>query len=76
MKHSEIFYNDIYSLINNLLINNKNYTNGYYSALYDYNSRTQPFNKLLEDTKERAKYILDRMESEKHLIDEEKEKYD
>lgn len=64
----EIFYNGIYSFINNLLIDNPNYTNNQYfdNGISDL-SNTR---KLIEDTKGRAKYILERVKETKHLIDD------
>ena len=65
LKQEEIFYNDIKTLIENLLINNKNYRNDYY---YDKYRGTFDYSKLLDDIKESSEYILERMEREKHLI--------
>lgn len=62
---SDIFFNNIRSLINNLLINNVNYSNNYY--LNDFGFST--YKKVIFDTQKRAKYILERMESNKHLIE-------
>lgn len=55
-----IFLDRIKLLINNLLIDNHNYKGNYFmdSSKYD----------LLEDTKERAKYIIEEIERTKHLI--------
>ncbi|MFA5395441.1 MAG: hypothetical protein WC346_05405 [Methanogenium sp.] len=56
----KVFYDHIFSLIKNLLIDNINYKTCYYSdkSVYD----------LKEDTKERSNYILAEMEKTKHLI--------
>jgi len=56
----EVFYNSLYNLIHNLLIANPNYENGYH-----YNGTVGD---LIRETKERASYILGRMEETKHLI--------
>ena len=56
----EIFLKDIRTLINNLLINNVNYTNGYYGFNDTY--------KVIKDTQDRAKYILDRIDAIDHLV--------
>jgi hypothetical protein len=53
IKSEEIFYNDIYNLIEKFFIKDINYINGYY----------------LNSNKSKANYILERMKSEKHLID-------
>ena len=58
----QIFYDDITKLIKNLLVENPNYTNGYY-----HKDGRNIFN-LYTDTKERAKYILEKMDDWKHLI--------
>jgi len=62
---NKIFYEHIETLIKNLLIDNKNYSNGHY---FDLNGQVFHF-KLLKDTKERANYILKEMKQTKHLID-------
>ena len=54
----QIFYEHIKTLIRNLLINNKNYSTGYYQSVFD----------LKNDTIERAKYVLEEMEKTKHLV--------
>jgi len=56
----QLFYDRISTLINNLLIDNINYKTGYY-----YNRGR---GKLMEDTIERATYILHEMDEIKHLI--------
>lgn len=62
---NKLFYQDMQRLIQNLLINNPNYTNGHYYKDGVYASVSE----FKRDTIERAGYILERMESEKHLID-------
>jgi len=59
----KLFVKNITTLINNLLVENKNYKNGYYSQ-----SCHHHFN-VINDTIERAKYILSDIESTKHLLD-------
>jgi len=59
----DVFLNDVRTLITNLLIDNPNYKNGYY-VKDGYSS----FSTLLEDTKERANYILERISQIEHLI--------
>lgn len=56
----ELFYDGIYTLVSNLLINNVNYKNGYHHG--------GSVGDLIDHTKERASYILERMEHTKHLI--------
>lgn len=56
----KIFLDKIKLLINNLLINNHNYRGIYFRDLSKHD--------LLEDTKIRAKYILEEIEQTKHLI--------
>lgn len=58
----DVFYDSIYTLINNMLIDNPNYVNHYYSNKSNY--------EIVNDTKERAKYILDKMKEYKHLLEE------
>lgn len=58
----EIFLEHITTLINNLLIKNINYDNGYYHKEGKYISD------VIGDTKERAIYILEEIENTKHLI--------
>lgn len=53
-----IFLENIKALIRNLLIENPNYKNGYYAKGNNY----------IEDTKERARYILERIEQTEHLV--------
>ena len=60
-----IFYDKLKTLITNLLISNKNYTNGYYSN----HSWDHDVHGLVRDTQERARYILNTMDEIKHLID-------
>jgi len=50
-----LFYKDIESLIKNLLIQNINYSNGYF-----HNPNYSKYD-LLKDTKDRAEYILQRL---------------
>ena len=57
----DIFLNDVKSLIQNLLINNPNYKSDYYS----WNHETR---RVVNDTKERATYMLERIDSIKHLV--------
>jgi hypothetical protein len=56
----QVYHDRISRLIRNLLIENKNYTNGYYAD--------KPVHQFRDDTKERAQYILEEMEGMKHLI--------
>lgn len=60
-KPEDIFLDDITKLIKNFFIDNVNYNNGYYNNKSNYD--------VINDTKERAKYILDRIERIKHLVD-------
>ena len=60
--NSEVFLIHITSLINNLLIENVNYTNGFYER--------DRMADLLVDTKERAGYILREVERTKHLVED------
>ncbi len=57
----EIFLNGIKTLLKNLLITNVNYTNGH----YPYSCSTI---RMIADTKERAGYILERIEETEHLV--------
>lgn len=57
----QIFYDDVYTLIRGVFIDNPNYKNGYYG----HKSETK---ELIEDTSFAAKMILERMERIKHLI--------
>lgn len=61
----DIFLNEIKTLIRNLLIDNPNYKNHYYS--YDYTGLSL----MITDTKDRANYILERIEHIEHLIKDE-----
>lgn len=60
----QVFYNEIRTLIYNLLINNVNYRGTYYfnDSSWD-NTR-----KVIDDTQDRARFILEKMEEIKHLI--------
>ncbi len=60
----QVFYDQIKGLINNLLIENINYKTRYYYEDYCRNNTV----KVIENTKERARYILEEMEKLKHLI--------
>jgi len=60
----DIFLKDIKSLINNLLIDNPNYKNDYYFKESD----TMNTLKLIKDTKDRAEYILERIDKIDHLV--------
>jgi len=60
----DIFLQNIKSLINNLLIDNPNYKNDYYFK----DSNTMGTFDLIKDTKERAKYILERIDEIDHLV--------
>lgn len=64
----DIFLKDVRTLITNLLIDNPNYKSDYYFK--DNNSHFNENNtmKLIKDTKDRAKYILERIDSIEHLI--------
>lgn len=57
----KLFINRISTLIRNLLINNPNYEG-------KYGAERSKFD-LLQDTKERANYILEEIENTKHLIE-------
>ena len=59
-KPEQVFYSHTATLIKNLFIDNVNYTNGYYSRL--------SYFELISQFKEKARYILETMEDEKHLI--------
>jgi hypothetical protein len=65
----EIFLESIKTLIKNLLINNPNYKNNYYFQ----NSHSDTYNtlKLIDETKERSQYILEKISDWEHLIKEE-----
>ncbi len=60
----DVFLKDIKDLVRNLLIDNPNYDNGHYYK------DTTVFNtiQLIKDTKERAKYILERIDALEHLV--------
>lgn len=60
IRPEEVFLDRIKVLIKNLLLDNRNYQGSYYSD--------RGFTKLLEDTKERAQYILDEIDRTDHLI--------
>jgi len=60
----DIFLKDIKSLINNILIDNPNYKNDYYFKESD----TMNTLKLIKDTKDRAEYILERIDNIDHLV--------
>lgn len=60
----QLFLDTIKNLIKNLLVENINYKNNYYfdaSGRYDYY-------KFREDTINRAKYILNRIDEMEHLV--------
>jgi hypothetical protein len=59
LQPEQIFYDSLYTLIKNLIIENKNFEEIYSRAYCD----PDHF-----DIKERGKYILDKMEEWKHLI--------
>lgn len=61
----QIFLDRIKSLIKNLLIDNHNYNTPYYHSKYN---SGMDYYKLLEDTKERANYILEEIDRIDHLI--------
>lgn len=64
---SEEFLDHIVTMIKNLLMDNVNYTNGYYHGLkFPHNG----IDEMIRDTKDRAKHILDHIEATKHLIEE------
>lgn len=58
-KPEEIFLNEMKSMITNFLIEDINYRNGHYENVYD----------IIRSNKNKAKYILEKMYSMKHLID-------
>jgi hypothetical protein len=60
IKPNQLFYDDVVRLITNLLIDNVNYRNGHYANKSAYELRV--------DVIERSKYILEKLEQEKHLI--------
>jgi len=62
IKSENLFVDSVVILIKNLLIDNPNYKNGYY-----YNNDRTIFD-LIEDTKERSKYILQKIDEMKHLV--------
>lgn len=64
IKPEDIFLQKIKSMIKNLLVENKNYTNNFYLN----NGRRYDYFALLDDTKERASYILQTIEDMEHLI--------
>jgi hypothetical protein len=64
----EVFYNHVRMLLRNLFVSNRNYDNGYYSNKTRYD--------IIQDTKERAIYILGVMEEEKHLLNLEDKEVD
>ena len=51
-------------MINNFFIDNPNYTNDYYFNESD----TMNTLKLIRDTKDRARYILNRIDEIEHLV--------
>lgn len=66
-KPEEVFVEHVKKMINNLLIDNPNYRNNYY---YRDSSHIWDYWKLLDDTKERARYILEEIEKTRHLVEE------
>lgn len=64
--YEQIFYNKVQNMIKNLLIDNPNYKNGYYTA--DGCESSHMKGDLLKETKEKAQYILEEMHAIKHLI--------
>lgn len=60
----DIFLKDIKSLINNFFVDNPNYNNDYYFKESD----TMNTLRLIKDTKDRAKYILERIDNIDHLV--------
>ncbi len=64
MSPEDIFLKEIKSLINNFFIDNPNYDTDYYFK----ESETMNTLKLIKDTKERAKYILERIDNIDHLV--------
>lgn len=67
--NEEVFYNDICSLITNLLIDNKNYYNSVYKTnSYNCLYYSEEVKQLIRDTQSRARFILERLNNSKHLI--------
>ena len=60
----DIFLMDVKRMIRNLLIDNPNYKSDYYFKESD----TMNCLKLMRETKERAQYILNRIDEIDHLI--------
>jgi hypothetical protein len=60
LQNEELFLENLVTIINNLLINNINYKNRYYL--------NKNICDLIDDTKERAQFILDKIKQTKHLI--------
>jgi hypothetical protein len=56
----EAFYERVYRLVNNLIVTNSNNSNSYFHE----SSKVQ----FAEDVKERGQYILDELETMKHMI--------
>ena len=65
IKPEQVFLNRINKLVKNLLIDNPNYTNRYY---YQDRGLFGGIHELINDTKERAGYILREIDAVKHLI--------
>lgn len=61
----EVFYNDATTLIQNCFIDNPNFKNGYY---YNHRVSSDGIRELIRDIQFSAQLLLDRLESEKHLI--------
>jgi len=57
----QVFLTSIKKLIRNMLIDNPNYTSTHYNNKSVYH--------VIEDTKERAEYILERIDEIDHLVD-------
>ena len=65
LEPKEVFLSNIKNKIKGLLINNLNYTNGYY---YSKQIRGIPLEELIRDIKEKANYILEEIDKTEHLI--------
>ncbi|NIQ15811.1 MAG: hypothetical protein GTO02_15870 [Candidatus Dadabacteria bacterium] len=66
MTNEELFLSTITSLIDVLLINNKNYDNHFYTLNGE--SPLDNVRALMRDTKERAEIVIGTMQGMKHLI--------
>lgn len=65
---ADVFLDHLKTMVKNLLINNSNYTTGYYYDLQK--TRGIGLDEMIRDTKDRANHILEYIEMADHLVKE------